>query len=460
MNFTTAVFIFLFLPFSLVFYYLSRNTVWRKIILILCGIVFYAWAEPINVIAILLLLWINYSIGNSFIRINEKSRSIMLFLALLLDVGFLVATKYSQFIYDNVSIVFGLPGRTIPIGMPLGVSFFIFQIVSYIVDLYRKPQKQKFIDAASFVLFYPKLLMGPLMHYDDFSVPNSKIDWELNHYGLQRFTVGLFKKMVVASKIGVGVETAFSVIGTSDFTSLTAIIGAVSYTLYIYFDFSGYADMAIGIAYMFGIKIPENFEHPYLSHSLSEFWRRWHITLGQWFKDYVYFPLGGSRVKSVLRLLFNLLVVWVLTGLWHGASWTFVIWGLYNFFIIAIEKLLNLDKKSGFWGYIYTPVVIILGWAIFRSENISQCGEFITALLGQNGFSNSATMSLLSSSVLSMIFGIVFSFPIIRTVKKFTDKYNNKTLKFIAEVLTIVLLVLSVSYAIRTTSTTFIYNNF
>ena len=403
MVFSSLIFIFLFLTATLTVYYIAPKKL-KNTVILLSGLVFYTWGEPIYVIVMLVSTLIDYIAGLVIWKKGDNIviRRICLITSLVMNLSLLGIFKYSGFIASNINAIageqlvdiskmyfFGLD--FLPMNMlPIGISFFTFQSMSYTIDMYRgeiEVQKNP-INFAAFVTLFSQLVAGPIVRYSDIAkeLDNRIIDLDCVYEGVKRFVTGLGKKVLLANSIG-QIWTQVSSGDMSEVSVLGAWLGVLAYTLQIYFDFSGYSDMAIGLGKMMGFTFPENFNYPYLSKSISEFWRRWHITLGAWFRSYVYIPLGGNR-KGMKRTVFNLAVVWLLTGIWHGADWTFIIWGvLYGVFIILERLFLGrlLEKLPDPVCHIYTMLLVMLGWVLFASNDLSSALSYFGAMFGAGG---------------------------------------------------------------------------
>ena len=386
MLFSSPIFLYLFLPLVLFIYYLAP-TKFKNLLLLFFSLLFYTWGEKELVLLILLSSAIDYSAA---LIIESGRRKIGLYLSLIVNIGLLVYFKYVNFVYTNLIEVLThfnwTPNeayRFASIALPLGISFYTFQTMSYTIDVYRGKVKanRNFIDFACYVTLFPQLIAGPIVRYHDIqnelkarTTTGSQIA-----EGVQRFIIGLAKKMIIANNCAFLADGIFA-LSSDDLTATTAWLGAIAYAFQIYFDFSGYSDMAIGLGKMLGFNFPENFNYPYISKSLREFWRRWHITLSEWFRDYVYIPLGGNRNQ---RTLVNLLIVFFLTGLWHGANWTFIVWGLFHGFFLILERT-SLGKTISRWpkfmSHFYVIPIIFLSWVIFRSDTITDALQFIAAM--------------------------------------------------------------------------------
>lgn len=398
MVFSSLFFLCNFLPISLGLYYIIKNRTYRNSVLIIASVLFYAWGEPVWVILLIISTFFNYLMGliaegNAG---NWKGKTAVT-LSVIENLGILVFFKYSGFLLDNIEKIFGVSPQIAQYSMPIGISFFTFQIISYVVDVYRgevEAQKSPF-KLLLYVSMFHQLIAGPILRYKDIA---EAIDHRVENmkdfsYGISRFIMGLGKKVLIANTAG---KVAEAFIGT-DYARLPVLgawFGILLFAIQIYFDFSGYSDMAIGLGRMFGFKYKENFNHPYISKSATEFWRRWHISLSTFFRDYLYIPLGGNRRYKVR----NLFVVWLLTGLWHGASWNFIIWGIYYFLLLFIEKLFLgkfLDKIPAIFSRIYLWTAVLVGWVFFYHTDMSKALQFLGIMFGANNASfSSAEVSI------------------------------------------------------------------
>lgn len=390
MVFSSMVFLCGFLPLVLIIYYLCPGRL-RNFFLFLASLFFYAWGEPKYIVIMLFSTVFDYCNGRmmGYFDAREKLqyRKVILVLSVVVNIGILAFFKYTDFVLENISRLTGSGVKLLELALPIGISFYTFQTLSYTIDVYRRqvPIQKNIIDFGMYVCLFPQLIAGPIVRYADLhdQIRNRKTDWGGRAEGLQRFLIGLGKKVLLANQIGV-LWDEISALQLSDLSVASAWLGALAFTFQIYFDFSGYSDMAIGLGGMLGFRFPENFRYPYQSQSITEFWRRWHITLGTWFREYVYIPLGGNR-KGIIRQIFNLLLVWFLTGLWHGAGWNFILWGLYFFVLLLVEKLI-LQKEMKRWPkwlrHVYALFFIILGWAIFANDDMAQLLRYIKAMFG------------------------------------------------------------------------------
>jgi alginate O-acetyltransferase complex protein AlgI len=385
MVFASLVFIFLFLPLNICLYFLSGNQTYRNWVLVLFSLFFYAWGEPVWIIVLIFSASVDF-INAIFIE-QYRGRTlskVFVALSLIVNLGLLTAFKYSGFIYENLNSWFGLGLEVPSFALPIGISFYTFQTISYIVDVYRGQVKAQtsYLKFLMFVSLYHQLVAGPIVRYAHIEneINNRRTNVTEVGRGIIRFCIGLFKKVYFANAAG-ELVAQFLNVDPGSMTVGGSWLGLLMFTLQIYFDFSGYSDMAIGLGWIFGFHYHENFNYPYIAKSATEFWRRWHISLGSFFRDYVYIPMGGNRKHAT----FNLLVVWFLTGLWHGASWNFILWGLYFGLLIWLERAFLqslLSKVPAFVSHAYLLFVAVMGWAIFYFTDLSKLGNFFTVLFG------------------------------------------------------------------------------
>lgn len=440
MVFSDSVFLFMFLPLTLAVYY-AVPFAFKNTVLFLTGLLFYAWGEPVYVLIMLLSTAIDYCAGRLMDRFdsNKNIRKATLLVSVVMNLSLLGIFKYGSFFIGSVNGIFGsaIPDPGLP--LPIGISFFTFQSMSYTIDLYRRNIKvqKNFIDFAAFVTMFPQIVAGPIVRYEDVSsqLASRTVDFRSMSDGITRFVCGMCKKVLIANSIG----ALWTDVKAQDYASMpaaTAWLGIAAFTLQIYFDFSGYSDMAIGLGKMLGFDFPENFRYPYNSKSIAEFWRRWHITLGDWFKSYVYFPLGGSR-GSTAATIRNTLIVWLLTGLWHGASWNFILWGLYYGVLIILEKFVFrrlLERTPSALRHILTMLAVVFGWVIFEITSPASELEFVKAMLGFGGsFANSFTLNALHNYAVTFIAAIAISTGIpLKICKKLPEKRAD-TLSLVGE---------------------------
>ena len=423
MLFSSMVFVFLFLPLTC-FAYLCVNTRLKNYVLLIASLIFYAWGEPRYLAIMLLTIIINYW-GAVAIASIQKFRKLCLIVTIIVDLSFLIYFKYFNFLIDNLNrIVFvDVPFRDII--MPIGISFYTFQAMSYLIDVYRREVKvqRDILKLALYISLFPQLVAGPIVKYHDVEqqINRRKVDFAKVSLGIKRFIIGLAKKMLLANMMGEVADKIFSQ-SVEQFNSYIAWVGAIAYSLQLFYDFSGYSDMAIGLGLIFGFRFLENFNYPYISKSITEFWRRWHISLSTWFKEYLYVPLGGNRV-SKLRNYFNLFVVFLATGIWHGASWNFVLWGVYFGIIIIIEKLFlgkYLEKAPAFLSHLYAIFLFTFGWVLFDFTDMGQMCDFIVSLFngGSVGLISHDALVYVLAYLPVLIISIIASTPLVSNLHK------------------------------------------
>ena len=374
MVFSSLVFLWLFLPVVLGLYFLAQEK-YRNLLLLAASLFFYAWGEPVYLSVMVVSILINYVCGLKIATKGEGKNKVALVAGIVINLGLLGVFKYSGFAIENINALLGTQIAIKPLALPIGISFYTFQSISYLVDIYRgvcKPQKN-IIKMGLFISFFPQLIAGPILKYYDIAaqIDNREVTKAKFNEGASRFLIGLAKKVVIANIMAKTADEVFG-LNMADMSTQEAWMGIIAYTFQIYFDFSGYSDMAIGLGKMFGFQINENFNYPYIASSIKDFWRRWHISLSSWFKEYLYIPLGGNR-KGTLKTYRNLMIVFFMTGLWHGASWNFVVWGLWHGLFIVLERMLPIEKFLR-WHLVqsaYTMLVVICGWVFFRAETLS-----------------------------------------------------------------------------------------
>lgn len=418
MVFSNLVFMFAYLPITLLAYYLVPRQ-GRNIFLFIVNLIFYGWGEPKLVLLMVFNIFFNY-IGGWLVdkyRADAKKKKLFLILTCVLDIGILAVFKYTGMITETLNM---LPFLNIPelqISLPIGISFYTFQTMSYVIDVYRDdaPVSKNFINFGTYVALFPQLIAGPIVRYRDVAeqLVNRRETLEMFTKGVKLFMVGLAKKVIIANTMGTLTTNIFA---TTDENGVVGTwVGMIAYTFQIYFDFSGYSDMACGLGNMMGFEFLKNFNYPYIAKSITDFWRRWHISLSTWFKEYVYIPLGGNR-KGVKRQILNLLIVWGLTGLWHGAAYNFVLWGLYYGLLLILEKFVLkkfLDRLPSFVQHIYTLFIIIIGWGLFYFTDVGQLGEFMVDLFNfGNGICGNQAFNLIMSNLPMLIIAAVASTPL------------------------------------------------
>lgn len=466
MVFSSTIFLCVYLPLVLLGYYICPKK-GRNLFLLIVSLVFYAWGEPKYVFLMIFSILVNYVFGLLMDkhRANKKRLKLMLVLSVVIDLGLLSVFKYTDFIITNINAIFNTGFDLLNIALPIGISFYTFQAMSYTIDVYRDDVRvqRNLIDFGMYITMFPQLIAGPIVRYSDVQdqLAERSVTTAGFSEGIMRFVVGLGKKVLLANQMG-AVWTDIYALG-GDVSALMAWTGAVAFTFQIYFDFSGYSDMAIGLGRMFGFKFPENFRYPYESVSITDFWRRWHITLSTWFKEYLYIPLGGNR-RGLARQALNLLIVWSLTGFWHGAGWNFVMWGLYYFVILFVEKLFllkALDKLPKFFRHVYALLLIIIGWVIFASDDVSVLLPYLGSLFGANGAVGGMDVyTLVTKAVLIVICCVASTELPKRLFGTMTGKMNEKAVFTVKSVLTIVLLTLSMIFLIGDSYNPFLYFRF
>lgn len=380
MVFSSLIFLWIFLPVIFILYFTAKEN-YRNIILLIASLFFYAWGEPIYVFIMILSILVNFICGLKIGVDDEKKRKIALIVGIIINLGLLGVFKYSGFFTENVNAIFGLQVEVKKLPLPIGISFYTFQSISYLVDIYRRicaPQKN-IVKMGLFISFFPQLIAGPILKYHDIAAQIDKrlVTLPLFNEGAVRFLQGLAKKVIVANVMAKTADEIFA-LGIVDISTPAAWIGIVAYSFQIYFDFSGYSDMAIGLGKMFGFNILENFNRPYTATSIKDFWRRWHISLSTWFKEYLYIPLGGNR-DGTIKTYRNLMIVFFLTGLWHGASWNFVIWGLFHGTFLVLERIFPIERFLRFrlLQSVYTLLVVMVGWVFFRAETLGSAVAYL-----------------------------------------------------------------------------------
>ena len=468
MLFSSMTFVFMFLPIVCATYLLARKEL-QNYILLIASILFYAWGEPRYLAIMILTILVNYIGANYISRShNAMHRKFLLIATIVVDLSFLFYFKYFNFVMDNINQLFHTQINFIDVVMPIGISFYTFQALSYVVDVYRNEVKAQrdIYKLALYITLFPQLVAGPIVKYHDVDeqISYRTVTFDKVAYGVKRFIVGLAKKMLIANTLGAVADKIFTQ-PVENFDALTAWMGAIAYTLQLYYDFSGYSDMAIGLGSVFGFKFLENFNYPYISKSITEFWRRWHISLSTWFKEYLYIPLGGNRV-SKRRNLFNLLVVFLATGVWHGASWNFIFWGLWHGAFIIFEKLTGWHKKEGglkisIAQHIYTMFAFVIGWVMFRADNMAYAWDYLKNMFGlisEHKITYKLPYYIDNIEIITFVVAILCAMPIFRGILEV--KYERKVLRTIINIWLIVLFVLSASSIAASTYNPFIYFRF
>lgn len=459
MSFSTEIFIFLYLPTLLISYMFLNQWKLRNIILLVMSFIFYAWGGVGYCGLMLVLITINYLFG-----LHVRDNRIVMYISVFFNIGILVLFKYSSFILMNIKRVFSgiswIDNLSIPsISQPIGISFFCFAVLSYLFDIYYgKIQPEKKISSFSlYALFFSKVMSGPIVRYIDIKeeLSDRTFCFDEVYSGLKRFGIGFIKKILLSNQMALVADTAFSIQGSLH--PVYAWIGAISYMLNIYLDFSSYSDMAIGLAQIFGFHFKENFNYPYISSSIKEFWRRWHISLSSWFRDYVYIPLGGNR-KGKKRTYINLLVVFFLTGLWHGASWNFIAWGMYNGIFLLIERKTNFcEKLPKVIAHIYTLIVVLIGWVFFKAESLSNAINYLANMLGICGGNISNLEMIRVINTQYVVFGFASILATTPLLKRIAERIKYKWFK---DCIILILFFVSLCYMIASDYNPFIYFRF
>lgn len=465
MLFTSISFLYYFLPALIIIYFITPKK-YKNIILLIASLLFYFYGEPKYVFLMIAEIVIAY-IGAILIDKYKNQSKNILIITLFIHVFLLIIFKYTDFIIQTINDISNANIKLLNIALPIGISFYTFQIISYIIDVYNgKVKVQKnIINLATYVSLFPQLVAGPIVRYQTVEKELDDRVHSFNNfaYGIRRFSIGLAKKVLIANALGELCTKAFVL---NETTVIFYWIFGISYMLQLYFDFSAYSDMAIGLGRIFGFNFPENFNYPYISKSITEFWRRWHISLGTWFKDYVYIPLGGNR-DGKYKQIRNILIVWLLTGIWHGANWTFLIWGLLFGFILIIEKIfLNkfMEKLPSFIKRIYVLFIVMILFIIFNAENMSVALTNIKGLFGMNGevFVNDYTLHYLKSYLPLLIISLFGTTPFIKILidKLRKNKYANNIINILEPILIVMILVVVTSYLIDNSYNPFLYFRF
>ena len=460
MVFSSIVFLFMFLPAVMVIYRIVPEKL-RNGLLLAASLIFYAWGEPIYVLLMIFSIVFNYAMGLQLEK--NKGRTAVLVICIIINIGMLCFFKYTDFAIENINRLFGAGIQAMELTLPIGISFYTFQVLSYIIDVYRGTVKTQhsIVDFGMYITFFPQLIAGPIVRYEDIQaqLKNRGINESMAADGIVRFTAGLGKKVLIANQCGLLWDEIYSYGG--NIPTAMAWLGAVAFTLQIYYDFSGYSDMAIGLGKIFGFSFPENFRYPYESTSITEFWRRWHMTLGTWFREYLYIPLGGNR-KGTGRQIGNLLIVWFLTGLWHGAGWNFIIWGLYYFTIIMAEKLFMgvlIEKLPKAMKHLYALLLIIVGWVIFACDDTGVLVQYLKSMAGLGAGESPMTMYYLHTYGPLLAAGAFGSLHFLKSAASKLPEAR-KYLGVLKYVFAVAMLVLSVTFIIGDSYNPFLYFRF
>lgn len=456
MVFSSLFFIFFFLPVFFVLYYIVPSK-FKNLILLIFSLLFYSWGEPIYILILLFSSLVDYTNGffiNKY-KDNKLKKKIFLIISIIVNLSLLGIFKYSNFIISNLSLV-GFHLKSPNIALPLGISFFTFQTMSYSIDVYLGNIKyeKNFINFMTYVSMFPQLVAGPIVRYSDISKELNKRTLSFSNFsdGVFKFLTGLFKKVLIANNMGL----IFNLI-THDINGIslsTAWVGSLSFAFQIYFDFSGYSDMAIGLGKMMGFNYPENFNYPYIAKSITDFWRRWHITLSIWFRDYVYIPLGGNRC-SKKRQIFNMFVVWFLTGLWHGASWNFIIWGLYFFILLVIEKyIISKISIPDIIRRLIFIFLILISWVIFAFDDINVLITYLSKMFINKNIIDNTTIFYFKNYFIFFVSAFIFSTPIIKKIKR------TKIIDSLIVIIYLILFIITVASLVGDSYNPFLYFRF
>ena len=463
MVFSSITFLFYFLPITLGIYYIVPKK-FKNFVLLLASFVFYYFGEPTYVLLMAFSILSTYIFGRLIDKNrNTKYAKLWLILSLIVSIGLLIYFKYINFIIQNINLWLAHKIDFINVALPIGISFYTFQMISYLIDVYRGEAKvqKNLLKLAMYVSLFPQLIAGPIVRYVTIEkeIENRTHTMEKFAQGVRRFIIGLAKKVLIANVLG---EVCTTYLATKELSVLYAWIYGISAMLQIYFDFSGYSDMAIGLGKMFGFEFLENFNYPYIAKSITDFWRRWHISLSSWFRDYVYIPLGGNRT-SKLKWLRNIMIVWLLTGLWHGSAWNFIIWGLYFGILLIIEKLFlgkYLEKISKIFSHAYTLIIVMISFIIFNGENVNQILTNLTSLIGIGNIPLTSLESIyyFKSYFIVIIIGIIGATPLLKNMAN-NEKYK-KIINVLEPITLVVLLAISTSYIIDGSFNPFLYFRF
>ncbi len=473
MVFSSIFFLFTFLPLSLLLYWMSPAKI-KNFTLLAVSLFFYAWGEPVYVLLMIASILTNFVFGifieSELIKEKRAVRRALFISAVVFNILILGFFKYYGFLAENINALFNADIAYSELPLPIGISFYTFQVLSYVIDVYlgKVRLQRNPVSFALYVTMFPQLIAGPIVRYSDIESQLEQRNVSAAKFGegAQRFIQGLGKKVLLANSMGAlwDITQAMDMTGISVFS---AWLGIIAYTFQIYFDFSGYSDMAIGLGKMFGFEFMENFDHPYISRSVTEFWRRWHISLGTWFREYVYIPLGGNRCSRI-RQIRNIMAVWMLTGLWHGASWNFVVWGIYYGFLLLIEKFFlkkSIDNAPAIISHVYCMLAVIIGWVLFASRDIESAAAYLGVMSGASGnvLVDNAFIYYLKSNAVMLVISLLFSTGIFREIfepEEISDKIRTRVSHSAAVILHAFILFMSTAYLVTETYNPFLYFRF
>ena len=468
MVFSSIVFLYIFLPIMLLIYFVMPRKL-KNAVMILASLVFFAWGEIRYIFIMLILAVMDFFCGKGINKNegNKPKQKLYLFIDIGVNLLILFFFKYADFIIANINEILNTQIPLLNIPLPIGVSFNTFQSLSYIIDVYRGTVKceKSFYNYLTYTTLFPQIIAGPIVRYEtvDEELETKKISMDNFSKGMRRFIVGLGKKVLIANNVG----TLWNIIEIGEYSEMSMLlswISIIAFALQIYFDFSGYSDMAIGLANIFGMDFDENFNYPYISKSITEFWRRWHITLGSWFRDYIYIPLGGNK-KGFLKQIRNILIVWFLTGAWHGASWNFILWGLFFGVILILEKviLLKLLKKLPTWtNYVYTAFLVLISWVIFAFEDLGKVKDYLFTMfhLNKTNIVNAEGLYYLKNYFIIIVIGLILSTPVISKLLKKLEKKQSNIRSILITGVYIGILVLSTASLVSDSYNPFLYFRF
>ena len=473
MVFSSIFFLFTFLPLSLLIYWMSPAKI-KNFTLLAVSLFFYAWGEPVYVLLMIASILTNFVFGifieSELIKEKRAVRRALFISAVVFNILILGFFKYYGFLAENINALFNADIAYSELPLPIGISFYTFQVLSYVIDVYlgKVRLQRNPVSFALYVTMFPQLIAGPIVRYSDIESQLEQRNVSASKFGegAQRFIQGLGKKVLIANSMGAlwDITQAMDMTGISVFS---AWLGIIAYTFQIYFDFSGYSDMAIGLGKMFGFEFMENFDHPYISRSVTEFWRRWHISLGTWFREYVYIPLGGNRCSRI-RQIRNIMAVWMLTGLWHGASWNFVVWGIYYGCLLLIEKMFLkklIDDAPAIISHVYCMLAVIIGWVLFASRDIESAAAYLGVMSGASGnvLVDNAFIYYLKSNAVMLVISLLFSTGIFREIfepEEISDKIRTRVSHSAAVILHAFILFMSTAYLVTETYNPFLYFRF
>lgn len=465
MVFSSLPFLFLYIPATLAVYF-AVPARYRNLVLFIVSLLFYGWGEPLYILLMVLSITVNYAAGFLIEKCGQdkKRAASVVVVSVIINLSLLFFFKYYDFIVSNLSLIPGIQIKTLGLTLPIGISFYTFQAMSYPIDVYRGDAgvQKKYIHFGAFVTLFPQLIAGPIIRYKDVAeqLDSRRHSFEKFSSGAVRFTVGLCKKVLLANTIG-ELWDHTAELGLPSLSVLGALLGVLAFSFQIYFDFSGYSDMAVGLGRMLGFEFLENFNYPYISKSITEFWRRWHISLSTWFRDYVYITLGGNRAGRA-KTYRNIFIVWMLTGIWHGASWNYLIWGVYFALLLMVEKaflLKPLTKAPAFVGRLYTLVLVGISWAIFSIEDLPRLGGYIRLMFGFSGarLVNGDFLYNLRSYLPLLVILAVASTP---AVKLLYERLSEKLRNYLTPALMLIGLLVSTAYLVDSTYNPFLYFRF